>query len=78
MDNYEECLEVIPYDKFAARICGEMQALAEKEGKTLPSYDSQIAATAIANGMVLVTRNLANFDFMKEKAFLSVENWFSE
>ncbi len=78
MDNYEECLEVIPYDKFAARICGEMQALAEKEGKTLPSYDSQIAATAIANGMVLVTRNLADFDFMKEKAFLSVENWFSE
>lgn len=77
MENYEEAFEVVPYDKFAASICGEMQALAEKDGRTLPSYDSQIAATAISNGMVLVTHNVADFEPMKEKLFLRVEDWFA-
>lgn len=77
METFEDTFEIIPYDKFSARICGEMQAMAEKEGRTLPSYDSQIAATAIANGMVLVTHNMADFEPMKEKSFLRVEDWFS-
>ena len=38
---------------------------------------TQIAATAIANGMVLVTRNVSDFKTAKEKSFLNVENWFS-
>ena len=77
MDSFEEVFEVVPYDKFSAQICGEIQAIAEKDGKTLPYYDSQIAATAISNGMILVTRNLSDFDFVKEKSFLRVEDWFS-
>lgn len=72
----ENNIEVIPYDKFSAQICGEMQATAEKDGMTLPYYDSQIAATAISNGMVLVTHNTADFELMKEKAFLRMEDWF--
>ncbi|MCR5699363.1 MAG: PIN domain-containing protein, partial [Treponemataceae bacterium] len=54
IDNLGENIEVIPYDKFSAQICGEIQSQAEKDGKVLPSYDSQIAATAISNGMILV------------------------
>lgn len=77
IDNLDDNVEVVPYDKFAARICGEMQALAEKDGRTLPNYDSQIAATAISNGMILVTHNLADFEPMKEKSFLRVEDWFA-
>ncbi len=77
IQNYEECFEIIPYDKFAAGICGEIQAQAEKEGKTLPNYDSQIAATAISNGMILVTHNVADFQVMKENNFLHVEDWFT-
>lgn len=76
MEEFEESFEVIPYDKFAATICGKMQSIAEKDGKPLPSYDSQIAATAISNGMVLVTHNTAVFEQMKEKSFLRVEDWF--
>ncbi len=72
----ERNVEVIPYDSFSARVCGEMQALAEKDGRTLPFYDSQIAATAIANGMVLVTHNMADFEPMREKSFLRMEDWF--
>ena len=74
---YEEYLDIIPYDKFAAQIYGEMQAMAEEDGKTLANYDSQVAATAISNGMVLVTHNVADFKLIKEKAFLRVEDWFS-
>ena len=77
IQNLENNTEVIPYDKFASQICGEMQADAEKNGKTLPSYDSQIAATAISNGMVLVTHNIQDFEPMKEKSFLRVEDWFT-
>lgn len=77
VNNLEQNVEIIPYDKFSARICGEIQADAEKQGKPLPFYDSQIAATAISNGMVLVTHNTADFEIMKEMAFLNMEDWFS-
>lgn len=77
IDKLEANIEVISYDKFSAQICGEMQTIAEKEGKTLPFYDSQIAATAISNGMILVTHNISDFEAIKEKSFLHVEDWFS-
>ena len=77
IENFEANTEVISYDKFASQICGEMQANAEKEGHNLPFYDSQIAATAISNGMVLVTHNIADFEPMREKSFLRVEDWFT-
>ena len=77
IENFEANTEVISYDKFASQICGEMQANAEKDGHTLPFYDSQIAATAISNGMVLVTHNIADFEPMREKSFLRVEDWFT-
>ena len=76
MENLDANVEVIPYDKFAARICGEIQAQMEKAGKTLPFYDSQIAATAVSNGMVLVTHNIADFEPIVEKSCLRVEDWF--
>ena len=75
--NYKKIIEIISYDSFAAQICGEMQALAEQNGSPLPLYDSQIAATAISNGMILVTHNTADFAPMKKSAFLRVEDWFT-
>jgi len=77
IDKFGQNVEVIPYDKYSASICGEIQADAEKDGTPLPNYDSQIAATAISNGMVLVTHNTADFEPMKQKAFLRVEDWFT-
>ncbi len=69
--------EIIPYDDFSANICGQMLGTCAKCGKTLPYCNTQIAATAIANGMVLVTRNISDFAEASERSFLKVEDWFS-
>lgn len=69
--------EIIPYDVFSANICGQLLGTYAKCGKTLPYCDTQIAATAIANGMVLVTRNVSDFAEASERSFLKIEDWFS-
>lgn len=76
IEEFKDDFEIIPYDGFAAEICGQLCGLSEQEGKTLPYLDSQIAATAIANGMVLVTHNVADFEEASERSFLRVEDWF--
>lgn len=69
-------LPIIPYDSFSAEICGNYSGNFEKEGKSLPYADTQIAATAISNGMVLVTHNVADFAQMAERNYLKMEDWF--
>ena len=78
VENLRNNIEIIPYDGFAAEICGQLFGQCAKEGKTLPYCDTQIAATAIANGMVLVTHNTADFEEAAERSFLRVEDWFQE
>lgn len=78
IENLRNNIEIIPYDDFAARICGQLSGECSKEGKTLPYCDTQIAATAIANGMVLVTHNVSDFAEAAERSFLRLEDWFSE
>lgn len=75
-ENLKENIEIIPYDEFSADICGQLSGTCAKSGKNLPCLDTQIAATAIANGMVLVTRNTADFAEAAERSFLKLENWF--
>lgn len=77
IENLKKNIEIIPYDEFAASICGEVQSNAEQAGKKLPYCDSQIAATAISNGMILVTHNTEDFSYMEEKTFLRMEDWFA-
>ena len=74
---YKEEFEIIPYDDFAAGICGQPSGKCSKEGRSLPYCDTQIAATAIANGMVLVTHNTTDFAEAAERSFLRMEDWFS-
>ena len=78
VENLRNNIEIIPYDGFAAEICGQLSGQCAKEGKPLPYCDTQIAATAIANGMVLVTHNTADFEEAAERSFLRVEDWFQE
>ncbi len=51
---------VLPID---VRIADRWGQLAAREGRPLPTIDSLLAATALAHGLTLVTRNLRDFQF---------------
>lgn len=72
----KDSYQILPYDSFAAQICGDLRSRCEKKGKTLPICDSQIAATAIANCMVLITHNTTDFKEITENSMLKIEDWF--
>ena len=77
VDKIKETYEIIPYDEFAAQICGEIRSKCERAGRPLPYMDSQIAATAIANGMILITHNTQDFEVLQENSMLKVEDWWA-
>jgi len=53
---------LLPIDLETSRIWGELTAVAQKAGKTIPSTDGLIAATARRHGLHVMTRNTADFD----------------
>ena len=67
-------LEILPYDRDAARWHAEERARLSGRGRTPSFVDGQIAAIAATNGLTLVTRNTGDFDDFTD---LSVENWFA-
>ncbi len=69
--------DFLPYDMKAARIHAEMLSKLEKSGKPVPFQDSIIAAVAIANDLVLVTRNTKDFQNIADECPLKIENWFA-
>ena len=71
-----ETYDIIPYDSFAAQICGEIRAKCKTAGTPAPFFDSQIAATAIANNMILVTHNTSDYAALQENSMLKVEDWW--
>ena len=52
---------IVPFDEDAARTWAAFHARQERKGRSLPSFDSLIAATALAHGLTLATRNTADF-----------------
>lgn len=67
-------LLVFPYDAEAAALHGQERARLASLGKTPPFIDGQIAAVALIQGLILVTRNVTDF---REFAGLEIENWMS-
>lgn len=52
---------VLPVDAAVCLLWGDLRTRAAQAGHTLPVLDSLIAATALAHGLLLVTRNVADF-----------------
>ena len=67
-------LRVLPYDRQAALWHAEQRALLEAEGRRPAFVDSQIAAIAATNDLVMVTRNISDFADFKG---LQLLNWFA-
>jgi tRNA(fMet)-specific endonuclease VapC len=54
-------ITVLPYDISAAKIFGAIRARLEETGMLFPDADIQIAATAVAHDLELVTGNIRHF-----------------
>ena len=77
-DDVHETFKIKNFTEKAADIHASLRAKLEKLGRPTQKDDSQIAAIAIANHMVLVTRNTKHFSAIQEVSELQVENWFDE
>lgn len=52
---------VLPFDRKAADICGDLEANARAAGNNCSIEDLMIASTALSNGLRVVTRNTKDF-----------------
>ena len=77
MNTVLDALPFIAFDEHAASIYSDIKSRLEKAGRPAPELDMQIAATAIANNMILVTRNVGDFSCIASVSALMLENWFS-
>ncbi len=73
-----ENFERIIFDEKSAALHAEIQVKMENLGKPVSYDDSMIAATALANGMTLVTRNTKHFEPIAREFGIKLENWFEE
>lgn len=75
--NYvQENFPILPYDSHCASLHAAIFAKMRKNGTPVSQLDSQIAATALANNMIVVTRNTKDFEPIQQEYSLCVENWF--
>ena len=65
-------LDILPYDERAAGWHAAERARLASLGQKPPFVDGQIAAVARVNGLILVTRNTADFSMFED---LEVQNW---
>ena len=71
IDNFIENIDIVPIFG-AIRIYGREKARLRNMGKIISDLDLLIGATAISEGMTLVTRNVKEFERMEG---IVVENW---
>ena len=75
-DDVHENFKIKNYTEKAALIQAELRARLAKKGSPTQKEDSMIAAIALANHMVLVTRNTKHFAAIQKVSELQIENWF--
>jgi tRNA(fMet)-specific endonuclease VapC len=73
MDVVSPLFSIISYDDHAAWIHASLRAGSDSERRPLSFADGQIASIALANNMILVTRNVKEFTGISQ---LHIENWF--
>ena len=67
---------ILSYDEHAAEIHGVLRSKLKDRGMVVADMDAQIASVAIANNLILVTRNLKDFEPISVVSTLMLENWF--
>jgi len=73
LSNVVHNMLILPYDERAAAWHARERARLSSQEK-MPSFvDGQIAAIASVNGLILITRNISDFELFSE---LKTENWY--
>lgn len=67
-----QSIEMVPINSAVAETFGMIKAALESGGNRLDDFDLVIAATALANNMILVTNNTDHF---RRIDGLRIENW---
>ena len=75
-DDVHENFRIKSFTERAADIQAKLRAELSEIGKPTQKEDSMIAAIALANHMVLVTRNTKHFEAIRQVSDLQIENWF--
>jgi predicted nucleic acid-binding protein len=60
---------ILSFNTSTAQVWGQLVAAWDKKGVTVPSLDSQLAATAHRHSLTMVTRNVADFQNTGVKLF---------
>lgn len=68
----ESAVSIVPFDRAAAEVYGELRASLERAGRPLAEPDLRIAASALSRGLTLVTGNVRHFERVGD---LAVEDW---
>lgn len=63
---------ILPFDRDAAAVYGEVRAQLEREGRRIDEPDLRIAAIALSRDLTVVTGNVRHFERVPG---LRVENW---
>jgi tRNA(fMet)-specific endonuclease VapC len=69
----QQTTSILSYSESAGIWHGTERARLKQMGITPPFIDGQIAAIAVVNNLILVTRNTKDFKFFSD---LKIENWF--
>jgi len=72
VEDFLDPLKILPFDRSAAQAFGKLRAQLEARGRSIGVADTMIAATAIAQGLVVVTGNTKHFARIRG---LKVEDW---
>ena len=78
INTVQSMYEFLDFDIHAASIYSDIKSRLEEIGKIPAELDLQIASVAIANNLILVTRNVQDFVYIKDCSALMLENWFEE
>jgi tRNA(fMet)-specific endonuclease VapC len=73
LEDFTSLVKVLPFGTEEARSAAFIRVDLEKKGQPIGPYDILIAAVAMTNQFILVTRNTAEFSRIKG---LRLENWY--
>ncbi|MDD7415904.1 MAG: PIN domain-containing protein [Treponemataceae bacterium] len=76
INTVQNVYEFFDFDIHAASVYSDIKTRLEHIGKIPQELDLQIASVAIANNLILITRNVNDFTDIAENSALMMENWF--